>query len=97
MYLARECEAENESEKEAFKVTASAEVLLEKEKPSMDKESLLELGMYRQKENVGDVRLETELNDNQNKYTRCNFVRNLWQTFFACREKRQRLSTKLNW
>ena len=47
MYLARECEAENESEKEALKVTASAEVLLEKENPSMDKESLLELGMYK--------------------------------------------------
>ena len=78
MYLARESASESESKKEAFKVTASAEVLLEKEKPSIDKVSLLELGKYRQKEDLGDVRLETELTDSQNKYTSCNFVRNLW-------------------
>ena len=52
-----------ESEKEVFKVIASSEVHLEKEKPSIDKESLLALDTYRQKEYVGDVRLETELND----------------------------------
>ena len=33
----------------------------------MDKESPLELGTYRQKESVGDMRLETELNDNQSR------------------------------
>ena len=56
----------NAKGKKDFKVTASAEVLLEEKTPSIDEESLLELDTYRQK-NVRDLRLEIKLKDSQGK------------------------------
>ena len=50
--------AESKSEKD-LKVTVSDKVLLKVQTPSIDKESLLELGTYRLKESVNDVRLVT--------------------------------------
>ena len=54
-----------QSEKEDLKIAASVEMLLDEEISSIDKDSLLELGTYRQKENVSDVKLGTELDDSQ--------------------------------
>ena len=46
-------------------MAASVEMLLDKEIPSIDEDSLLELGMYKQKEDVSDIKLGTELDDSQ--------------------------------
>ena len=59
-YYARVDEAETGNEKKDLKIAASAEVLFDEETPSIDDDSLLELGTYRQKENVIDVKSETE-------------------------------------
>ena len=51
-------QTESESEKD-LKVTANGKVLLKVQTPRIDKESPLELGTYRLKESVSDVRLVT--------------------------------------
>ena len=66
-YYAREDEAESGNEKENLKMAASAEMLLDEEIPSIDKDSLLELGTYKQKEDVCHVKLGTELDDSQSR------------------------------
>ena len=48
-------------------MAASAEMLLDEEIPNIDEDLLLELGKYKQKENVGDVKLGTELDDSQSQ------------------------------
>ena len=55
----KEDEARIGNEKEDLKILASAEMLVNEEMLSIDKDSLLELGTYKQKENVSE--LETEL------------------------------------
>ena len=73
-YYAREDEAKTGNEKEDLKIAASAEMLLDKEIPSIDEDFLLELGTYKQKEDVSDVKLETELDDSQiAKVENCKF------------------------
>ena len=47
-YYAREDEAKTGNEKD-LKISASAEMLVDEEIPSIDKDSLLELGTYKQK------------------------------------------------
>ena len=42
-------------------------MLLGEEIFSIDEDSLLELGTYKQKEDASDVKLQTELDDNQSK------------------------------
>ena len=42
-------------------------MLLEEKIPSIDEDSLLELGTYKQKEHVSDVKLGTELDDSQTR------------------------------
>ena len=56
-----------ENEKEDLKITAGAEMLLDEEIPSIDEDSLLELGTYKQKEDVSDVKLGTKLGDSQSR------------------------------
>ena len=66
-YYARENEAKTGNEKEDLKISASAEMLVDAETPSIDEDSLLELETYKQKEDVGDVKLGTELGDSQSR------------------------------
>ena len=66
-YYAREDEVKTEIEKEDLKMSAGAEMLMDEEMPSIDEDSLLELGTYKQKEDVSDVKLGTELGDNQSR------------------------------
>ena len=66
-YYAREDEAKTEIEKEDLKMSAGAEMLMDEEMPSIDEDSLLELGTYKQKEDVSDVKLGTELGDSQSR------------------------------
>ena len=66
-YYVREDEAKIGNEKEDLKIAASAEVLFDKEIFSIDEDSLLELGTYRQKEDVSDVKLGTELDDSESR------------------------------
>ena len=47
-YYAREDEAKTGNEKEDLKISASAKMLVDEEIPSIDKDSLLELGTYKQ-------------------------------------------------
>ena len=42
-------------------------MLVDAEMPSIDEDSLLELGTYKQKEDVSDVKLGTELGDSQSR------------------------------
>ena len=53
--------------KENLKITASKDVTLVEETSSIYEKPQLELGTYRQKENVSDVKLRTELNDSQSR------------------------------
>ena len=48
-------------------MVAILEVLSDEETPRIDMETLLELGTNRQIESLGDVKLETELNNCQNR------------------------------
>ena len=57
-YYTREDEAKTENEKEDLKISASAEMLVDAETPSIDEDSLLELGTYKQKEDVGDKNMQ---------------------------------------
>ena len=66
-YYAREDEAKTRKEKEDLKIAASAEILLDEGTPSIDEDWLLELSMYRQKENVSEVKLGAVLNDSQSR------------------------------
>ena len=66
-YYAREDEVKTEIEKEDLKMSAGAEMLMDEEMPSIDEDSLLELGTYKQKEDVSDVKLGTELGDSQSR------------------------------
>ena len=43
-------------------------MLLDKEIPSIDEDSLLELGTYKQKEDVSDAKLGTKLDDSQGRH-----------------------------
>ena len=63
----KEDEARIENEKEDLKILASAEMLVDEEMPSIDEDSLLELGTCKQKENVSDVKLGTELGNSQSR------------------------------
>ena len=49
-YYTREDEAKTGNEKEDLKISASAKMLVDEEMPSIDEDSLLELGTYKQKE-----------------------------------------------
>ena len=64
-YYAREDEAKTRNKKEDLKISAKAEMLVSEEMPSIDEDSLLKLGTYKQKENVSDVKLGTDLGDSQ--------------------------------
>ena len=66
-YYARKDKAKTGNEKEDLKISTSAEMLLDEEILSIDKDSLLELGKYKQKEDVSDVKLGTELDDSQSQ------------------------------
>ena len=66
-YYAREDEAKTGNEKEDLKISASAETLLDEEIPSIDEDSLLELGTYKQKEDVSDIKLGTKFGDSQSR------------------------------
>ena len=66
-YYTRENEAKAGNQKEDLKISASAEMLLDEEIPSINEDSLLELGTYKQKEDVSDVKLRTELDDSQSR------------------------------
>ena len=66
-YYAREDEAKTRNEKEDLKISASVEMLVDEEMPSIDEDSLLELGTYKQKEDVSDVKLGTELGNSQSR------------------------------
>ena len=66
-YYAREEEAKSQIEKKDLEITASVEVLLDKESPSKDKKLLLEFGTYRKKKSLSNVKLATELNDIQSR------------------------------
>ena len=66
-YYARENEAKTENEKEDLKISSSAEMLGDEGVSSTDEDSLLELGTYKQKEDVSDVKLGTELGDSQSQ------------------------------
>ena len=65
-YYAGEDEIETGNKKD-LKLAASAKALLDDNTQNIDEDSLLELGTYRQKENVSDVKLGTELNDSQSR------------------------------
>ena len=73
-YYARENEVEIENEKKDLKIAASAEILLDEKTPSKNKDLLLELGTYRQKENVSDIKLGIELNDSQSQQLFCKIT-----------------------
>ena len=62
----------------------------------MNKDLLLTLGMYRQKENVSDVRLETKLNNSQSKQLH-DLLESQDKIFLIFWERCQSLSTKSNW
>ena len=66
-YYAREDEAKTGNEKGDLKISASAKMLVDAETPSIDEDSLLELGIYKQKEDVGDVKLGIELGDSRSR------------------------------
>ena len=42
-------------------------MLVDEEVPSIDEDSLLELGTYKQREDISDVKLGTELDDSQSR------------------------------
>ena len=71
-YYAHEDKVETRNKKD-LKIAASAKILLDKETPSRDEDLLLELGMYRQKENVSDIKLGTKLNDSQSRHLQTLF------------------------
>ena len=94
-YYAREDEAKTGNEKENLKISASAEMLVDAETPSLDEDSLLELGTCKQKKDVGDVKLGRELGDSQSRQLQAlmgNYAdvfsdvparRKLWRTISA--------------
>ena len=65
-YYNREDEAKTGNEKD-LKIAASVKMLLDEEIPRRDEDSLLELGTYKQKEDVSNVKLGTELDDSQSQ------------------------------
>ena len=65
--LPREDEAKTGNEEEDLNIAAGAEMSLDEEIPSIDKDLLLELGTYKQKQDVSDVKLGTELDESQSR------------------------------
>ena len=66
-YYVREDEAKTGNEKEDLKIAASAKMLLDEEIRSIHEDLLLELGTYKQKEDVSHVKLGMELDDSQSR------------------------------
>ena len=66
-YYAREDEAKTGNEKEELKIAASAKMLLDEETPSIDDDLLLQLGTYKQKEDVSNVKVGTKLDNSQGR------------------------------
>ena len=94
-YYAREDEAKTKNEKEDLKIAASAEMLLDEETPSIDEDSLLELGTYKQKEDVSDVNLGTELDDSQSRQLQA-LIENCANVFSDVPGRTSKIEHKIN-
>ena len=68
IYVEKGDKARTGNDEKDLKIAANAEMLMNEEIPSIDEDSLLELGTYKQKEDVSDVKLETELDDSQSRH-----------------------------
>ena len=66
-YYARENEAKTGNEKKHLRISTCVEMLLDGEIPRVDEDSLLELPTNKQKKDVSDVKLVTELDDSRSR------------------------------
>ena len=92
---AREDEAKTRNEKEDLKISASAEMLVDEEIPSIEEDSLLELGTYKQKEDVSDVKLGTELGDSQSRRLQA-LIENYADVFSDVPRRTSKIKHKIN-
>ena len=94
-YYDREDEAETGNEKEDLNIVASAEMLLDEETLSIDEDLLLELGTYKQKEDVNHVKLGTELNDSQSRQLQA-LIKNYANVFSDVPGKTSKIEHRIN-
>ena len=91
----KEDEVKTGNEKEDLKISASAEMLVDAETPSIDGDSLLELGTYKQKEDVGDVKLGTELGDSQSRQLQA-LIKNFADVFSDVPGRTSKIEHRIN-
>ena len=70
-------------------------MLVDEEISSIDEDSLLELGSYKQKEDVSDVKLGTELDDSQSRQLQA-LVENYANVFLDVPQKKSKIEHGIN-